>query len=135
MPAILGVLISALPALLGQLGRALSGASGLAVAAITALPALIEAVGNFLDKVAKSPLLSFLFGGLVIGSAAFFYGMSMDAPLRAKHKRDAINGANRQAEIAIAKVQSEADALLAKYKARIAELERHAANPAPKSKR
>jgi hypothetical protein len=79
-----------------------TGAGTVIAAALTAIPALIEAIGRTLKVIGESPVLSLLFGASLAGTVAFFYGLSFDAPLRAKYRAQAIAAANRQADIAIA---------------------------------
>lgn len=107
----------------GSFGSILSSGSAVVIAAITAIPGILSAIGSFLDAVGKSPLLAFLLGSFMVGSAGFFYGLSYDAPIRAKIQQRAIDAANTKADIAISRVRAEYQRKLDEAMARLAKYE------------
>lgn len=95
------------------IGPAIKSMGEVTVAMIAAIPAIIAAVGGFLKAIGESPVLSLLFGGVVCGTIAFFYGLSFDGSIRERHKRDAIRIANARADVAIANVRKQYEARIA----------------------
>ena len=115
MTAILSLLAALLPKLWGIGQGIFQGGSAVLVAIVTVIPPTLEAIGKMLERIAASPLLSFLFGGALVGTLAFWWGLSFDAPLRAKAEQRAIAQANARADEAILKIKRD-------YEARIAAL-------------
>lgn len=91
-------------------GPLIKSAGEVSVALIAAVPSLVLAIGSFLKAVGESPVLSLLFGAATCGTIAFFYGLSFDADIRERHKREAIRTANSRADVAIGKVRKEYEA-------------------------
>lgn len=110
---ILGALSGLVPTLLRLLGNFASVGSAVVVAVVTAIPPTISALAQMLDAIAKSALLSFLFGACVVGGLGFAYGLQYDAPLRERAERQAIRLANQRADAAIARVRADYEAKLA----------------------
>lgn len=103
----ISAIVSVALALLGRVPSMLSGASGILAAVVSAVPPTIAALGQFFKAVGESPVLSLLFGGALCGTIAFFYGLSFDAPMRARAKAEAVRIANARADAAIASVRAD----------------------------
>lgn len=113
MPAILAIIATLLPKLWG-IGQGLfSGGSAIIVAIVTTIPPLVEAIFKGLERIAASALLSFLFGGALVGTIAFAWGVSFDAPLRERAQARAVAQANARADVAILKIKADYEAKVA----------------------
>lgn len=131
MAAVIGLVLklgAVLAPMLAKVPRLFVGGAEVVIAAVTALPALLQAIGSLLKTISESPMLAFMFGALVIFPVGLKYGLSWDKPLRERAEqrayKQAIDAANARADIVIARQKAAFDKEIAQARARIAQLEK-----------
>lgn len=104
--AVLSGVLGALPSLASILnvGKAIAnGGTAVVVAIVSAIPAVLSAIVEFFKWVTAAPLNAFITAGVSFFVVGWFYGAASIADV----KREAIEQANKRADVAIERIRKE----------------------------
>lgn len=104
--AVISSVLGVLPSLASVLnvGKAIAnGGTAVVVAIISAIPAVLGALVEFFKWVTAAPLNAFITAGVTFFAVGWFYGAASIADVR----RDAIEQANKRADVAIEQIKKQ----------------------------